>query len=328
VSAAWNDFCMPTAHGASRYENRNNTMITLQESLRGLFYAPFYAALTMDAFTKEGVDVRFVSSPTPAQAMEGLMAGHVDVGWGGPMRVNQAYQQIPGADFKCFAEVVTRDPFFLISRQNLGTFSPAALVGPRLGTVSEVPTPWLCLQLDLRLAGVAPSRVNRVTDGTMAANVAALRRGDLDVVQVFQPFAEDLIADGFHLYYAAAERGLCSYTVFYARNGVIARKREELSGMVRAMYRTLAWVAQAQPAEIAAAVASYFPDIPRSRLEASCARYQALGIWGRTPVLPRAGYERLLEGLISGGFVAPGTSFQQAVDNSLAEEAIAEIGPL
>jgi NitT/TauT family transport system substrate-binding protein len=298
-------------------------MITLQESLRGVFYAPFYAALSMDAFRQEGVEVRFVSSPTPAQAMEGLMAGTVDVGWGGPMRVNEAYKLIPGADFKCFAEVVTRDPFFLISREAMSPFTPASLLGKRVATVSEVPTPWLCLQHDLRLAGVDPAAINRVADRGMAENVAALRRGELDVVQVFQPFAEELIEDGFHICYAAADRGLCSYTVFYAREGVIARKREELGGMVRAMYRTLQWIGTAKPAEIAAAMGGYFADVPRARLEAACARYQALGIWGRDPVLPREGYERLLAGMESAGFVSPGTPFEQAVDNSLAEGVVA-----
>jgi NitT/TauT family transport system substrate-binding protein len=301
-------------------------MITLQESLRGVFYAPFYAALSRDAFAQEGVEVRFVSSPSPGQALEGLMAGTVDVGWGGPMRVNEGYKLIPGADFKCFAEIVTRDPFFLISREAMGPFTPAALLGTRVATVSEVPTPWLCLQHDLRLAGVDPAALDRVADQGMAANVAALRRGELDVVQVFQPFAEALIEDGFHVCYAAADRGLCSYTVFYARAGVIARKREELGGMVRAMVRTLHWVAQATPAEIAGAMAGYFTDVPQARLEAACGRYQALGIWGRDPVLPRAGYERLVAGMESGGFVDPGTAFEVAVDNTLAEEAVAAVG--
>jgi NitT/TauT family transport system substrate-binding protein len=302
-------------------------MITLQESLRGVFYAPFYAALARNAFAQEGVEIRFVSSPTPAQAMEGLMAGTVDVGWGGPMRVNEAYKLIPGADLKCFAEVVTRDPFFLISRENLSPFDPASLLNLRIGTVSEVPTPWLCLQHDLRLAGIDPAALNRITDNTMAANVAALRRNELDVVQVFQPFAEELIEDGYHLHYAAADRGLCSYTVFYARRGVIEAKRDELTGMVRAMYRTLGWVAEASATDIAAAMASYFPAIPQKRLEAACKRYQALGIWGHDPVLPRAGYDRLLASMISGGFVSPGTPFEQAVDNSLARAAVASVSP-
>jgi NitT/TauT family transport system substrate-binding protein len=57
--------------------------IVLQESLRGLFYAPFYAAMALGAYEKEGVEVRFVSSPTPGAAPDGLFAGTVDVSWAG-----------------------------------------------------------------------------------------------------------------------------------------------------------------------------------------------------------------------------------------------------
>ena len=40
--------------------------IVLQETLRGVFYAPFYAALALDAYREEGVEVRFVSAATPS----------------------------------------------------------------------------------------------------------------------------------------------------------------------------------------------------------------------------------------------------------------------
>ncbi len=59
----------------------------------------------------------------------------------------------------------------------------------------------------------------------------------------------------------------------------------------------------------------------RSILTAACDRYKAIGIWGRDPILPRAGYDRLRASLVSGGFVDPGTPFEVAVDNSLAEAA-------
>lgn len=298
-------------------------MITLQEPFRGVFYAPFYAALARGAFAQEGVEVRLVSSPEPARALDALMDGTVDVGWGGPMRVNQGYQTIPGADFKCFGEVVTRDPFFLITREACAPFTPGALLPLRLATVSEVPTPWLCLQHDIRLAGLDPAAITRVTGRSMAENAIALRQGELDVVQLFQPFVEELVEDGFHIWYAAADRGPCSYTTFYAREGSIARNRDGLAAMVRAIGHTQVWVALADGAAIAETVAAYFPDVPPARLAAACARYNALGVWGRTPVLPRAGYDRLLAGMVSGGFVAPGTPFQQAVDNSLAEAALA-----
>jgi len=85
------------------------------------------------------------------------------------------------------------------------------------------------------------------------------------------------------------------------------------------------WVASASGAEIANTIASYFSDLPRPILEAACTRYKALEIWNTTPILPREGYDRLRDGLVSGGFVSPGTPFETAVDNSLAEAVIAEM---
>jgi NitT/TauT family transport system substrate-binding protein len=302
--------------------------IILQESLRAAFYAPFYAALVRGAYADAGVEVRFTSAPSPAEAATSLLAGAADVCWGGPMRVMATYQADPGCDLVCFAEVVTRDPFLLIGRRPNPEFRMADLRTARLGSVSEVPTPWLCLQHDLREAGIAPDDLVRVADRGMAENCAALRDGTLDVVQVFEPFASTLLAEGVgHVWYAAVARGPTSYTTFYARREVLAARRDEFLRMVRGVQATQRWLAGATGAEIAATVAAYFPAVPQPILAASYDRYQALGIWGRNPILPRAGYERLRASLVSGGFVAPGAPFAQAVDNNLAKAVLAEQPP-
>ena len=301
--------------------------LVIQESLRGLFYAPYYAALALGAYEKEGLEVRFVSAPNPGRAADGLFHGTVDVTWGGPMRVNQIYDQRAHCDLVCFGEAVTRDPFMLIGRMPVRRFSLALLTTVRLATVSEVPTPWLCLQEDLRRAGINLDLVNRIPDQTMAENVAGLRRGDLDAIQVFQPFAEELIAsrEG-HLWYAAADRGPCSYTTFYARHATLLAKRDDMLKLVRGLYRTQKWLHRELPDALADAIRPYFPAVPQPLLRAAVARYRALGIWGRNPVLPRDGYERLKAGLVSAGF-ARGTPYETAVDNSLAEQAVAEDPP-
>jgi NitT/TauT family transport system substrate-binding protein len=296
--------------------------IVLQESLRALFYAPFYAALARDAYAAEGVEVRFASAPLPGTVTDGLFDGGVDVCWGGPMRVMETYKLRADCDLVSFAEVVTRDPFLLVGRQARPEFQLRDLVDARLATVGEVPTPWMCLQEDLRRAGIAPGRIDRVAGRTMGENIAALRAGDVDVVQVFEPFVSMLAEEGFHIWYAAATRGPTSYTTFYARRGMLTARREELRRMVRAIYRTQLWVAETSGAEVAKAIAGYFPDVPAAVRATACARYQALGIWSTTPVLPRAGYDRLLSSLVSGGFVN-GTPFEVAVDNSLANEVAA-----
>ncbi len=63
---------------------------------------------------QEGVEVSFVAAPRPGVAPDALFDGTVDVAWGGPMRVNQIYEQRPDCDLVCFGEAVTRDPFMLV----------------------------------------------------------------------------------------------------------------------------------------------------------------------------------------------------------------------
>ena len=303
--------------------------IVVQESLRALFYAPYYAALALGAYEKEGLEVRFVEAPRrgQAQAADSLFHGTVDVVWGGPMRVNQAYDQRAHCDLVCFGEAVTRDPFMLIGRAPRPNFRLAVLTVVRLATVSEVPTPWLCLQDDLRRIGLNFETLDRIGNWTMGENIAALRRGDIDVVQLLQPLAEEVIRSGEgHLWYAASSRGLCSYTSFYARHAVLNARREEYLKLVRGLHRTQKWLYRHPADELADVVRPYFPDVAVSVLQAAVQRYRDLGIWGRSPILPREGYERLVTALVEGGF-CKGTPYAAAVDNSLAEQVVAEDPP-
>ena len=72
---------------------------------------------------------------------------------------------------------------------------------------------------------------------------------------------------------------------------------------------------------------------PRVRMCASsvrlvpATRYKSLGIWSGDPHLPPANYDRFRASLISSGFVNPGTNHEVAMDNSLADTAIAEDPP-
>ena len=179
--------------------------IKLTENFRAVFYAPFYATQALGFYAREGVEVELLPSPAPAAAAADLLAGNIDLTWGGPMRVMKARDENPNSPLVCFCEVAARDPFFLVGRGDPSAFRLAELPRLRLATVSEVPTPWLCLQQDLRDAGVDPDRLQRVTDRTMADNLEALRKGDLDVVQLFEPYVSMALATGAgQILYAAS----------------------------------------------------------------------------------------------------------------------------
>ncbi len=76
-------------------------VITLFEPFRALFYTPFYAAHTLDAYGAEGIDVRLVTSGAEA-TVTGLIDGSTDVAWGGPMRIQYTYDQQPDCGIVSF----------------------------------------------------------------------------------------------------------------------------------------------------------------------------------------------------------------------------------
>jgi NitT/TauT family transport system substrate-binding protein len=193
-----------------------------------------------------------------------------------------------------------------------------------------VPTPWFCLQEDLRRSGLDPNKLNRTAPQSMRESTDALRRGEVDVIQVLEPFAEELIACGAgHLWYAAAAvRGYTSYTSFYTRRPTLELRRREFAAMTRAVFRTQRWLHAVDSPDIARVVASFFPDIPQERLSSSLARYQRFGVWGQNPHLPRSGYDRLKAGVLSAGAATVDLPFEDAVDNSLADAVIAENPPV
>ena len=299
-------------------------MITLSENFRALFYTPFYAAHAIGAYEAEKVEVQLRDSPDPARTAADLRAGRIDVMWGGPLRVLLTHATDPASDLVCFCDVVARDPFFIIGREPKLDFRPRDLVDIRFASVAEVPTPWLCLQDDIRRDGVDPGALTRTHGPTMAENAASLRAGQLDAVQLFQPHAEELLQSGAgHLWYAAANRGLTAYTTLVTRRSVIAGRRDELSAMVRAMFRSLRWIAATPGAEVARALGSFFPDVPAPLYAAAIDRYRALTLYGIDPITRPEGVERLKAAMRSGGALDRDIPFEHIVDNALAEETAA-----
>lgn len=299
--------------------------LRLFENYRFVLYAPFYAAQATGAYAAEGLEVEMSASPGAGRAEQALLAGDVDVLWAGPMRVIKHHDDNPGSPLVCFAEIVCRDPFSIVGREPNADFRLADLAGMRLATVSEVPTPWLCLQEDLRQAGLNPDRLDRIADRGMAENLDALRNGRIDAVQLFEPVVEEALSSGAgHLWHAASSRGRTTYTAFVATRERLARDGQRLRHMVRAIDRTLQWVAASAPAEIGAAIAPFFPALDRGVLTRAVARYQAQGVWGQDPVLPEDGFDRLRRGLVSSGFVRRAIAYRDCVDNRLALEAMAE----
>jgi NitT/TauT family transport system substrate-binding protein len=292
--------------------------IKLAENFRAVFYAPFYATHALGFHAREGVEIDLLNSPAPAAAASALYDGTIDLSWGGPMRVMKARDDDPGSPLLCFCEVAGRDPFFLVGRSDRPPFRLTDLLRLRLATVSEVPTPWLCLQHDLREQGIDPDRLERIADRTMASNLAALQRGELDVVQMFEPYVSmALLAGAGDILYAASARGPTVYTTFLATRDSIARNRAAFAAMTRATQRMQGWLAEHGAEELADVAAPFYPDVAHDILVRSLQRYRDAGLWSPSTEVSRAGFTRLADSLRSGGFISHMPVYEDCVDQSL-----------
>lgn len=290
--------------------------IRLMENFRAVFYGPYYAIHALGFYEDEGVDVELVSSDAPGDAIAHLVNGTIDLTWGGPMRVMTAHDRDALSPLVCFGEVVSRDPFFLIG--NADRFKLSDLSRLRFAVVSEVPTPWLCLQQDLRDAAIDPATITRIHDRTMPDNYRALRENELDVMQAFEPFASRAeMEQAGTVLYAASSRGPTVYTSFITTRNKVAAHRDALLAVTRALAKMQGWLYAHSGKELAEVVASFFPDVPAALLARSLQRYLDAGLWARGTAMSKQGFDRLGLSFLSGGALRRPPAFETCVDASL-----------
>lgn len=294
--------------------------ITLYENLRTIVYTPFYLAIVQGDWEREGIEVEAKLSPAATETAEGLIAGRVDVSWGGPMRVMMHHDRDSDCPLICFGQVVARDPFILIGREPNPSFRFADLEEPRIAIASEVPTPWMTFQDDLRRAGIDPASLNHAPHAPMAENVARLLAGELDVVQVFEPYAAQAVADGAHVWHRFTQRGDISYTTFYTTRRFLAEDRETCRALVRGIAKALEDVYTLPVPEVAKAVSGFFPDLSLSVLADAIAGYRSSGLWASSPALPATAVVTLKSALLSGGLINRDIPYDLIVDDTLWSE--------
>ncbi len=298
--------------------------VVLYENLRACSYTPFYLAHVEGLFEAEGLEVDLRLAPAPEETAQGLIEGRADVAFGGPMRVmmhhDAAHRAGETCPLVCFAQVVARDPFILVGRTPNPAFRFQDLFGPRIAVAVDVPTPWMTLFDDLDRAGIDPASLNRTPDASMADNAAAFEQGEIDVVQVFEPYADRLVSSGAgHVWHRFSERGDVAFTSFYATRRHATERREVCRALVRAITKALARLHETPPEAVAARIGpAFFPDLPADALARIIAGYRTSRLWPRSPELPPAAFVRLKAALLAGGLISYDVPYALAVDAELS----------
>lgn len=298
--------------------------ITLFENLRTTTYVPFYLAIVDGDWEKLGLSVDTRLSPATHETAEALLDGRTDVSWGGPMRVMMHHDRDPDCPLVCFGQVVARDPFILVGKTPKRQFKFSDLNRLRIAITTEVPTPWMTFQDDLQRAGIDPGSIDRASDATMSENVERLRNGEVDVIQVFQPYAELAVSGGFgHIWHRFSVRGDIGFTTFYTTRQFVAENRDVCQKLVRGVVAALKRLHRQSARKSAERIAPFFPDMETDVLANIINGYRKAGLWAQSPALPAAAIVRLKAALLSGGLISRDIPYDRIVDDSIAQDVSA-----
>ena len=220
----------------------------------------------------------------------------------------------------CFGQVVARDPFILVGKTPNPTFSFQNLIGPKIGIATDVPTPWMTLQDDLSRAGVDPNLINKSPDKTMQENTILFKKGELDVVQVFEPYAQELLESGGHVWHSFATRGDIAFTTFYATRSFVDSNRFVCKSLINAINTSLTKIHESSAKEISDAIGPfYFPHLASTSYENIINRYKESKLWPKTTALPATSFVRLKAALLSGDLIQKDIPYERIVDRELSE---------
>lgn len=297
--------------------------LTVMEPFHSLFYAPQYVALHGGHFAAEGLEVTVHTAGGGVTTTSALLEGKAHISMGGIMRSLDLADRGLGL-LVHFAEVNSRNGFFLLSRERRPGFRWSDLAGATVISFAEAPTPWQCMLTVLRREGVDPSRVTIVRDLPVPEAVAAFRAGRGDFLEQGQPVVEQLLAEGAaHLVASMGEAtGPVPFSSYMTTPAFLRDERDTARRFTRAHYRAQRWMAERPGADIAALIAPAFPDIDPVIRTRAVERYHRQGTWARDPIIRRAGYEYLHRILLDGGFVRSAHRYEDLIDTEIAREVV------
>jgi NitT/TauT family transport system substrate-binding protein len=299
--------------------------ITVMQPFHSPFYAPLFVALHRGDFAREGLTVTVRTARESGGTVAALVDGAVDVSLGGLMRSLELADR-GGPFLPHFAEVNSRNGFFLLAREPRPGFRWSDLVGKTVIGFAEAPTPWLCLLSVLKRHGVDPAAVTIDRRLPVADAVAAFRAGRGDFLEQGQPAVERLLSDGAaHVVASMGEAtGPVPFSSFMTTRQFLAGHRDAVVRFTRAVYQAQRWLAEAEGNTIAKSIAPAFPDIDPELLTRVVTRYRSQDTWARDPLVRRPAFDALQQILLDGGFIRGVHRYEDLVDVEVAARALQE----
>jgi NitT/TauT family transport system substrate-binding protein len=225
-----------------------------------LYYLPLTIAERKGFFKEEGLEVEINDFGGGAKSLQALIGGSVDV-------VTGAYEhtirmQAKGQDIRAITEL-GRFPAIVIAvkKDKAGQIKSAAdFKGIKSGVTAPGSSTALTAQYAMVKAGLKPADAAIIGVGSGASGVAAMQKGEIDVISHLDPVIAKLESDGdivvlIDTRTEAGTRALFGGSnpaaTLYSKKDFIDANPVTTQHLVNAFMKSLRWLQTAKPEEVA-----------------------------------------------------------------------------
>ncbi len=306
----------------------DSVRIDLCEVTHSVFYAPLYVAMNNGYFEERGLTVTLENAGGTDKVTAALVSGSSDIGLMGPEGVLYAEGMQDG--IRVFGQLTKRDGSFLVSKKDeADAFEWSDLEGKRVlvGRVGGVPA--MTMQYIMNGYGLYDGVNGTVIDTSVAFNMmgSVFDSDDtVDYTTLFEPTATEYerAGRGYVVASVGAESGEVPYTAFVAKQSYLTEERGTAKLFLEAVRQGYEFIKDNDSLTVGEALEPSFDGMTAESLAIAVESYLAIDAWCSTPVMTEESLERLKEIMRNAGELDGDPSFENVVDNSLAEEIVGE----
>jgi len=269
-----------------------------------LYYLPLTICERLGYFKEQGLDVTINDFRGGAQSLQALVGGSVDA-------VIGAYEhtirmQAKGQDIKAVIELGRFPGIVLGIRKEKPYQSAADLKGMKIGVSAPGSSTNFFVMYLMSKAGLKPTDASYIGVGIGPSAVAAMQKGEIDALSNLDPMMTKLEQDGT-IKIAVDTRteagtraifgGSNPAAVLYIKQEFIERNPNTVQALTNAFYKTLKWLEQATPEQIAATVPEEYYLGDKALYLASVKANKS--VYSLTGVIPAAGMKSASDMLVA-----------------------------
>lgn len=298
--------------------------VNFSEAVHNLGYINLYVGMHAGIFEENGLDMKVSSAGGDTQTFAAVLGGSADFAIGDATMAQISREQ--GGPGMVVGTVVQRAHYFGVSRNLEPMASPEEFRGLTIVTSPDPNTNFSVAKRMLETAGMVIGQDANILQVNPGTEIGAMLAGQADMAIAYQPSVASAIDQGAQVVFDFAEYiGPFCNTGIMVLESTIERDPEMVQALVTS-FEQASRLTYADPDFAKEVARREFSDLPPEVVDAAIEAQLQYRIPAETVAVQRDQWDNLMDMQLYLGNVEGTVAFEEIIDNTFAENAVASLG--